>query len=314
MRFLSHITWKDNWFLLVPLAALAVFLAYISLPGVKLIGKQDNQLSELLMKKDQLNGALQDLTLKSEASVCLGEELVIPSDSMADIMPPKSTDVVVEKLESSVVLVLSSSGNDGAIGSGFFVSPTKIVTNGHVVEGAASTGTDVFIVNRHIGVQRAKISDIQFSDDYSEDFALLTVDEQIGIPLTLVNAQSPNNYKLDRVFAGGFPGAVIESDAEFINLLETDNFSAPDLVITDGTISSHQKVFGEVTAFVHTAQISGGNSGGPLVNQCGEVLGVNTFITSSTDGVRNFSLTSLELLRFLSRSMVVPRVAAKECK
>ena len=39
---------------------------------------------------------------------------------------------------------------------------------------------------------------------------------------------------------------------------------------------------------------------------------MNTFINSSTDGVRNFSLVSSELLRFLSRSMVVPRVSARE--
>jgi len=129
-----------------------------------------------------------------------------------------------------------------------------------------------------------------------------------------VNVQSPGEYKLDKVFAAGFPGSVIESDEDFINLIQTDEFSVPDLVITDGTVSSHQKVFGEVLAFVHTAQISGGNSGGPLVNQCGHVMGMNTFIKPSNDGVRNFSLVSSELLRFLSRSMVVPRVSARECK
>lgn len=313
MGFIGQITWKNNWFFVAPLAVLGIFLLYILLPGVRIFNLEDKQLAELRVKKDQLNKILQDVVLQSEASVCLGEELVIPLSSVDDLAPRRNTSVVLDKLESSVVLVLSGNGDASAIGSGFFVSPSTIVTNGHVVEGSASTGSDVIVLNRNIGVQRARISDIQYSKNYAEDFALLTIDENVGTPLTLVNAQSPTDYKLDEVFAAGFPGAVIESDEEFINLLETGKFSAPDLVITDGTINSHQKVFGEVTAFIHTAQISGGNSGGPLVNQCGDVLGVNTFINSTTDGVRNFALSSSELLRFLSRSMVVPRVAAKEC-
>lgn len=313
MSFIRQ-AWQSSWFLIIPVLLLSGFIIYIFLPGSIFFSKDDKRLTKLRLEKSELQATLQKLTLQSEASVCIGEELVIPSGGVDDIMPPRNTNVVVEKLENSVVLVLSSSGSDSAFGSGFFVSPTKIATNGHVVEGAASMGADVFVVNKHIGVLRARISDIQFSNDYSEDFALLTIDEPVGIPMTVVNAQTPSDYKLNQVFAGGFPGAVIESDDGFIKLLETGNFSAPDLVITDGTISSHQKFFGEVMAFVHTAQISGGNSGGPLVNHCGDVLGVNTFINNSTEGVRNFSLTSLELLRFLSRSMVVPRVAAKECK
>ena len=303
-------TWQQSWFFLIPVILLVSFVVYILLPGVRISHQDSGKLSELREEKEILNNTLKDLTIQSEAAVCMGEELVVPSGNVDDLMPPQNASEVVAKLEKSVVLILSENG----FGSGFFVTPRKIVTNGHVVQDAATRGSEVFVVNENIGVHRAKVSDIQFSGDYAEDFALLTIDEQVGIPLTLVNVQSPGDYKLDKVFAAGFPGSVIESDEDFINLIQTDGFSVPDLVITDGTVSSHQKVFGEVLAFVHTAQISGGNSGGPLVNQCGDVMGMNTFINSSTDGVRNFSLVSSELLRFLSRSMVVPRVSARECK
>ena len=309
MDFLKQ-TWQQSWFFLVPVILLVSFVVYILLPGVRISHQDSEKLFQLREEKEILNNTLKDLTLKLEASVCMGEELVVPSGSVDDLMPPQNASEVVAKLEKSVVLILSENG----FGSGFFVTPRKIVTNGHVVQDAATRGSEVFVVNENIGVHRAKVSDIQFSGDYAEDFALLSLDEQVGIPLTLVNVQSPGDYKLDKVFAAGFPGSVIESDEDFINLLQTNEFSVPDLVITDGTVSSHQKVFGEVLAFVHTAQISGGNSGGPLVNQCGNVMGMNTFINSSTDGVRNFSLVSSELLRFLSRSMVVPRVSARECK
>jgi len=309
MDFLKQ-TWQQSWFFLIPVILLVSFVVYILLPGVRISHQDSEKLSQLREEKEILNNTLKDLTIHSEAAVCMGEELVVPSGNVDDLMPPQNASEVVAKLEKSVVLILSENG----FGSGFFVTPSKIVTNGHVVQDAATKGSEVFVVNENIGVHRAKVSDIQFSGDYAEDFALLSINEQVGIPLTLVNVQSPGDYKLDKVFAAGFPGSVIESDEDFINLIQTDEFSVPDLVITDGTVSSHQKVFGEVLAFVHTAQISGGNSGGPLVNQCGNVMGMNTFINSSTDGVRNFSLVSSELLRFLSRSMVVPRVSARECK
>jgi S1-C subfamily serine protease len=305
---------QKSWFLLVPVTILGMFLIYILFPGVRLTHQDNERLVAMRAEKEQLNSSLQYLTLQSEAAVCVGEELVIPSGNIHDVMPPQNANGVVEKLEESVVLILSKNGDDVAFGSGFFVTPSKVVTNGHVVQGFASTGSKVLVVNASIGVQRARILDIQFSGDYAEDFALLTIDEPVGKPLTLVNIQSPSNYKLEQVFAAGFPGAVIESDAEFIKLFELGEFSVPDLVITDGTISSHQKVFGEVSAFVHTAQISGGSSGGPLVNKCGNVIGINTFINNSIGGVRNFSLISSELLQFLSRSMVAPRVTAGECK
>ena len=309
MGFFSKI-WHQSWFLLLPVIILGVFVIYILLPGVRLSHQDNERLSQLREQKELLNSTLQDLALKTESAVCMGEELVIPSGDVDDVMPPQNASEVVEKLEKSVVLILSENG----FGSGFFVTPSKIVTNGHVVQDSSKKRAEVFVVNAKIGIHRARVSDIQFSADYAEDFALLTIDEQVGKPLTLVNVQSPDEFKLNQVFAAGFPGSVIESDEDFINFLDSGEFSVPDLVITDGTISSHQKVFGEVLAFVHTAQMSGGNSGGPLVNRCGNVIGVNTFINTSPDGIRNFSLISSELLRFLSRSMVVPRVSARECK
>ena len=309
MNFVRQ-TWQQSWFFLLPVILMGLFVIYILLPGVKLSHQDSERLSQLREEKEILNSMLHNLKTESEAAVCMGEELVIPSGSDDDLMPPQNASEVVAKLEKSVVLILSENG----FGSGFFVTPSKIVTNGHVVQGSVSKVAEVFVVNKNIGIHRARVSDIQFSGDYAEDFALLSIEEQVGSPLTLVNVQSPGDYKLDKVFAAGFPGSVIESDEDFINLLETGGFSVPDLVITDGTVSSHQKVFGEILAFIHTAQISGGNSGGPLVNRCGDVIGVNTFINSSTDGVRNFSLVSSELLQFLSRSMVVPRVSARECK
>jgi S1-C subfamily serine protease len=292
--------WRQSWFLIVPLSIVGIFLIYILLPGVILRNQNNEVVLALRAEKESLTNSLQDLTAQSEAAVCVGEELIIPSGGTDDVMPPQNASDLVGKLEESVVLVITEKG----IGSGFFVTPTKIITNGHVVQDAAAAGSNIWILNASIGRQKARISDVQYSGDFdSEDFALLTIDNQIGKPLTLVKVGDPRTYKLEKVFAAGFPGIVIE----------TDESSVPDLVITDGTISSTQKIGGKVSAFVHTAQISPGNSGGPLVNQCGNVVGINTFYVSG-DSERYFSLTSSELLQFLSQNGLAPRVAAGGCE
>ena len=238
MGFFSKI-WHQSWFLLLPVIILGVFVIYILLPGVRLSHQDNERLSQLREQKELLNSTLQDLALKTESAVCMGEEWVIPSGDVDDVTPPQNASEVVEKLEKSVVLILSENG----FGSGFFVTPSKIVTNGHVVQDSSKKRAEVFVVNAKIGIHRARVSDIQFSGDYAEDFALLTIDEQVGKPLTLVNVQSPDEFKLNQVFAAGFPGSVIESDEDFINFLDSGELSVPDLVITDGPISSHQKVF-----------------------------------------------------------------------
>ena len=60
-------------------------------------------------------------------------------------------------------------------------------------------------------------------------------------------------------------------------VIQTDTNFFPDLTITRGTISSEQKIKGGFEAFYHTAKIARGNSGGPLTDKCGDVLGINTW-------------------------------------
>jgi S1-C subfamily serine protease len=308
------IIWK-NWPVLGPTSLLIFLFFYLLMPSTILKHSSLHEESGYLEKKANLEADVRALKEIKENAVCSGDQLVIPKDNKDALLPPINLDTLVNKLEKSVVLILVDFDNTGmfAWGTGFFVSPSLILTNGHVVSGEGENPSAVYIVNKFLGIKQVEVQNVKFDDDFSEDFAVLSLGENLGTPLPLKKIRNPDSLKLVQVYSAGFPGSVVESDENFLNLINTDKVSVPDLVVTDGTISSYQKFFGAVSAFVHTAQISQGNSGGPLVNRCGQVLGVNTFLISEDDGIRNFSLTSTEVLNYLNRLGISPNIAATEC-
>jgi len=198
-----------------------------------------------------------------------------------------SQEKLVELLESSSVLVAHNKG----YGSGFFIDPNTIVTNRHVVEGVS--GDTVLISNRTIGhsVAAKIISITKASDVGAADFALLRIENAIsGIkPLTITTQPLP----LQRVISIGFPGSGIQTDA---------NKELPAPIFTSGDVSAIQPQPNGVTFVIHTADISPGSSGGALVDRCGSVVGVNTFVRgndSRAEGRRLFALSADSLRQFL---------------
>ena len=61
--------------------------------------------------------------------------------------------------------------------------------------------------------------------------------------------------------------------------------SVYDSIATKGIVSSPSHVEGNVKCVVSDAYITGGNSGGPLVNEHGEVVGVNSRGWSDSEGL-----------------------------
>ena len=87
-----------------------------------------------------------------------------------------------------------------------------------------------------------------------------------GEPLVL--GDSDSIAQRDNVYAYGFPADSISNK----------NFNTKDDVSISSGIVSKVTVTGSVDIIEHTSQLDEGNSGGPLVNDAGEVVGINEFI------------------------------------
>jgi S1-C subfamily serine protease len=70
--------------------------------------------------------------------------------------------------------------------------------------------------------------------------------------------------------------------------------------VSDGIVTSEQQMpEGQTKLLFHTAPLSNGNSGGPLVDYCGSVVGVNTFVRRSELRSINIALSTADVVTFL---------------
>ncbi|ESX46810.1 serine protease [Mesorhizobium sp. LSHC422A00] len=226
---------------------------------------------------------------------------------------PGSPHSLLAALDSATVLVLAPSADSLSTGSGFFVSQREILTNNHVVEGAGGT---VFVASKALGraVPARVVARSASSETGNPDFALLRVDDAPSTvrPLHL----STEIARLDSVIAGGFPSFVMSMDSTYRAILngDTTGLANLEMVVTQGNVMAMPQG-GAAKVITHSANISPGNSGGPLSDACGRAVGVNTFIVLDGGNVQklNFSLGASDAIRFLSANGVTVAGADQPC-
>jgi Trypsin-like serine proteases, typically periplasmic, contain C-terminal PDZ domain len=214
---------------------------------------------------------------------------------------------LVEALNKAVVLVIAARDT----GSGFFITPDLVVTNNHVVTTAVNR--EVAVVGGGTGgVRKARIIDQTARQD-GRDYAILRVE---GFSNDHFLALSDTAGELTRVVAAGYPGLLLDNDMNFRALLRGDVEALPDLALSQGAVMALQNRDRGLMTIAHSAPISGGNSGGPLVDTCGRVLGVNTFINVSVQQATSagFALSSRDLLAYLSAKGIVPTRRDEPCQ
>lgn len=194
--------------------------------------------------------------------------------------------VLAEAKKGVVQLYCLGEYPDCWTGTGFAVGePGKdtdvFVTNWHVATGDGDysrNAVKIWILQENCGFDAATLEpdpnksitcEILKTTDGAPDYAILRATEPVEgyKPLTLL----PGDQVLDgqTVYALGYPGVV--------DNISTSHSGIDDITSTNGIISQHMLDTRNVQVLMHTAQISGGNSGGPLITEDGAVVGVNTY-------------------------------------
>lgn len=160
---------------------------------------------------------------------------------------------VVRTNIDEVVIInnLDANGRMNSIGSGFFIKPGVILTNWHVIDGA-----EQLKIITHSG-RECELDGIVSAND-NIDLAIIKLKEEVGKGVTFANLETIANSS--PVVAIGHP----------LGNLYTITVGAYDKNIVNQEVSFMQSQL----------PLLPGNSGGPLLDKNGDVVGVNTAITA----------------------------------
>ncbi|MEP5486539.1 MAG: trypsin-like peptidase domain-containing protein, partial [Parasphingorhabdus sp.] len=192
-------------------------------------------------------------------------------------------------------------------GSGFAVAPDKIVTNAHVVEIARQEASVVIGIIPSQGGKSYGGKIIAYSP--SNDLALIQVLDGGRLPpMSIFGGQVGDGAD---VVAIGYPGSV--DRAQGLDLDDLINPMSP--VKTTGTVSGGRTTK-QFDTILHTAPIASGNSGGPLIDNCGRILGANSFgsLSNGNDAEFGFAVSAREILNFLRKAGVKVGATATPCR
>jgi S1-C subfamily serine protease len=130
------------------------------------------------------------------------------------------------------------------------------------------------------------------------DLALIQVDQTINLPTLPIT--STGIVTGQEIFVVGYP-ALVDNP----HIVDTTKLFSS--TVTQGTISSIKPNSNSSFDLIHVdASISGGNSGGPIISNDGNVIGVATYGINSGSGNYNIGVSSKAIDLFLAESTVTP--------
>ncbi|MEM7457689.1 MAG: trypsin-like peptidase domain-containing protein [Planctomycetota bacterium] len=203
---------------------------------------------------------------------------------------PLSTEDLIKTVKPSIVLlrVLSIAGEE-SVASGFFLGDEgHVVTNYHVIQGAESVS-----VETADGLSADSAGYI--IADAERDLAVLQIDPAELNCISIAIGSRPVSEG-EAVAAFGSPrGFKFTTTEGIVSSVRSGEEIRGILKTSAGTDIYKIMGYSTETDWIQTsAAISGGNSGGPLVNMRGELIGVNTWKHPDAENV-NFATATSEI-------------------
>ena len=230
--------------------------------------------------------------------------LVIPSEKVA---AETSANQNIQDAKNAVVQVMVCVQNklgdwvNLVGGTGFLVGTESnaqyVITNDHVANATSSNWLSDDVIEGMVAISekedytkiKTKVRVVLKRDSYIDasvvqssteaDLAILKLEQPIynRAPIALDAENEPQST--ETVYTLGFPGIVQAYQDDRV-------YTSDDVTVTDGSISkiaASSAITGSPITYInHSARISEGNSGGPLLNAEGNVIGVNSW-SASTD-------------------------------
>ncbi len=186
----------------------------------------------------------------------------------------------VERVSEAVVLVKTPSG----LGSGFIIREDgHIITNSHVVQGEAQITVTVF-----------RMKDGQFEKKQFEKVKLVAVNPEVDLALLKIDDEELKGETLKKVTLGNIDTLKVGQTVFAVGAPQGMERS-----VSQGIVSIKNREQGGMVYIQTTAALNPGNSGGPLFNSKGEVIGVNSWKRLFSEGL-NFAIPSDYVKHFLT--------------
>lgn len=239
------------------------------------------------------------------------------------------------EVESGVYRILNFENRKhtrGSTGTGFKVAePGFVVTNHHVIEGARELFSQY---QNEDGDVKSVAMRVVWLDKQQDIAVLRSLSDLPGAVLSLAEIGQEDLLKKDSVEAIGYPGAADDLAKVSANYSMSDAAAAMiDATVTTGTVQRQVPSATRLT-IQHSANVNSGNSGGPLLDSCQRVIGVNTLsqvaslhigsiarafkgdgvVQFQTPGALESSVHVREVLAALKEENIAPVVSQGRCR
>lgn len=243
--------------------------------GTKISKNEDTQKSEATQAYESMRGAVVSV-INKQASASSDDDIMALFGGSSDDKSSSSSSALQTASEGSGVIYKKSGDT------------AYIVTNNHVVSGASAL--QVIMSNGK------KVEAQLVGTDATTDLAVLKINA--ANVKTVASFGNSNDIKAGQdVLAIGSP-----MGSEYANTVTKGIISAPKR-----TISASSSQSGTSTTVIQTdTAINAGNSGGPLINMAGQVIGINSMkLASDSQGTSvegmGFSIPSNEVVRVINQ-------------